>query len=241
MGLLGFVVAAALPPLLWHRAIAAVAEDFRFELEYLSGWTGYALIAAGLAFFVPVVVSIGRAARKPPLPARPQRLRGVGHLAVPAGLRDRRPGGRRRTQHHADPVAPIAWRAMSRFSEPQDPLFQALNSSISFDFRLAPYDIAQSLAHARMLAHSEIIGAEDLAEIERGLAQVRAEVDEDRFEVKPDDEDVHMAIERRLTEIVGRRRRAAAHRPLAQRPGGHRRGDARARPQPHRPRSCCRR
>ena len=60
VGLLGFVVAAALPPLLWHRAIAVVAEDFRLDLEYLSGWTGYALIAAGLAFFVPVVISIGR-------------------------------------------------------------------------------------------------------------------------------------------------------------------------------------
>ena len=60
MGLLGFMAAAALPPLLWHRAIAAVSEDFRLELEYLSGWTGYALIAAGLAFFVPVLVSIGR-------------------------------------------------------------------------------------------------------------------------------------------------------------------------------------
>jgi len=92
---------------------------------------------------------------------------------------------------------------MSRFSEPQDPLFQALNSSISFDFRLAPYDLEQSFAHARMLAHSGIISAEDLAEIERGLEQVREEVDENRFEVQPDDEDVHMAIERRLTELVG--------------------------------------
>ncbi len=92
---------------------------------------------------------------------------------------------------------------MSRFSEPQDPLFQALNSSISFDFRLAPYDIEQSLAHARMLAHSGIIGEDALAEIERGLGEVRAEIDEDRFEIRADDEDVHMAIERRLTEIVG--------------------------------------
>ena len=92
---------------------------------------------------------------------------------------------------------------MSRFSEPQDPLFQALNSSISFDFRLAPYDLAQSLAHARMLAHSKIIGEDDLADIERGLSQIRAEMDEDRFEIKLDDEDVHTAIERRLTEIVG--------------------------------------
>jgi argininosuccinate lyase len=92
---------------------------------------------------------------------------------------------------------------MSRFSEPQDPLFQALNSSISFDFRLAPYDIEQSLAHARMLARSGIIATEDCAEIERGLTQVRDEVEGDRFEIHPDDEDVHMAIERRLTEIVG--------------------------------------
>lgn len=60
VGLGGFLFAAALPPILWHRAMAAVAEDFRFDLDYLSGWTGYALIAAGLLFFVPVVLSIGR-------------------------------------------------------------------------------------------------------------------------------------------------------------------------------------
>jgi argininosuccinate lyase len=92
---------------------------------------------------------------------------------------------------------------MSRFSEPQDPLFQALNSSVAFDWRLAPYDIEQSLAHARMLTARGIIGEDDLAELVRGLELVRAEVDEGRFEVRPDDEDVHMAIERRLTEIVG--------------------------------------
>jgi argininosuccinate lyase len=92
---------------------------------------------------------------------------------------------------------------MARFSEPQDPLFQALNSSVSFDFRLAPYDLAQSLAHARMLAASGIIEAEDLVELERGLEAVRLEVEEDRFQIEAADEDVHMAIERRLTEIVG--------------------------------------
>jgi argininosuccinate lyase len=92
---------------------------------------------------------------------------------------------------------------MGRFQDPQDPLFQALNSSISFDYRLAPYDLEQSLAHARMLARSGIITAEDLATIERGLAEVRTEIDEDRFQVAPGDEDIHMAIERRLTEIVG--------------------------------------
>jgi argininosuccinate lyase len=92
---------------------------------------------------------------------------------------------------------------MSRFQEPQDPLFRTLNSSIAFDYRLAPYDLEQSVAHARMLAHAGIISDEDLADLERGLAEVRREIEADRFEVKPEDEDVHMAIERRLTEIVG--------------------------------------
>jgi argininosuccinate lyase len=92
---------------------------------------------------------------------------------------------------------------MSRFSSPQDPLFRAMNSSVSFDYRLAPYDLAQSVAHARMLASRGIIGKSDLVELERGLAAVRREIDDDSFEVQPDDEDIHMAIERRLTEIVG--------------------------------------
>jgi len=92
---------------------------------------------------------------------------------------------------------------MARFSEPQDPLFEALNSSIGFDFRLAPFDLAQSLAHARMLARAGIVADADLAEIERGLEQVRAEIEAAAFETRPGDEDVHMAIERRLTEIVG--------------------------------------
>jgi len=60
VGFGGFLLAAAMPPILWHRAMAAVAEDFRLELDYLSGWTGYVLIALGLLFFLPVVVSIGR-------------------------------------------------------------------------------------------------------------------------------------------------------------------------------------
>jgi hypothetical protein len=60
VGLCGFLVAAALPPLLWHRAIAAVAEDFRMDIPYLTGWVAYALIALGLLFFVPVLISIGR-------------------------------------------------------------------------------------------------------------------------------------------------------------------------------------
>jgi argininosuccinate lyase len=92
---------------------------------------------------------------------------------------------------------------MSRFSEPQDPLFRALNTSIGFDYRLAPFDIEQSIAHARMLARQQIISADDLEAIENGLAEVRTEIENDRFEIHPEDEDIHMAIERRLMEIAG--------------------------------------
>jgi argininosuccinate lyase len=92
---------------------------------------------------------------------------------------------------------------MSRFSEPQDPVFQALNSSVAFDYRLAPYDIEQSRAHVRMLGRCGVIPEADAAEIERGLELVQREIDDDSFQVKPGDEDVHMAIERRLTELIG--------------------------------------
>jgi argininosuccinate lyase len=92
---------------------------------------------------------------------------------------------------------------VSRFRDPQDPLFKALNSSIAFDYRLAPYDLEQSRAHARMLARSGIISDEDLEAIERGLEAVREEIETDSFVVQEDDEDIHMAIERRLTEIAG--------------------------------------
>src|SRR5215204_6010602 len=90
-----------------------------------------------------------------------------------------------------------------RFTDPQDPLFQALNSSIRFDYRLAPYYLEQSRAHARMLARSGIISDEDLTELERGLDAVCEEIDADTFVVAEDDEDIHMAIERRLTDIAG--------------------------------------
>jgi hypothetical protein len=61
LGLAGFVGAAALPIVLWHRAIGMVATDFRIDAKYLiSGWLGYGLILIGLLFFVPVLISIGR-------------------------------------------------------------------------------------------------------------------------------------------------------------------------------------
>lgn len=59
-GACAFLAAAVAPALLWRRAIAAVASDPQIRFSYLAGWTGYALIALGLAFLTPVVVSIGR-------------------------------------------------------------------------------------------------------------------------------------------------------------------------------------
>jgi argininosuccinate lyase len=92
---------------------------------------------------------------------------------------------------------------VSRFSEPQHPDFQRLNASISFDRRLWPQDIAQSRAHARMLAARGIISEPDRDALLAGLDAVAAELAEERFPFEPQDEDIHMAIERRLTELTG--------------------------------------
>ena len=92
---------------------------------------------------------------------------------------------------------------MSRFSLPPDPVFVALNASIGFDWRLAPYDVEQSRAHARMLAATGIISDSDLDELLGGLDRVAEELDAGAFKFLDSDEDIHMAVERRLTEIVG--------------------------------------
>jgi argininosuccinate lyase len=92
---------------------------------------------------------------------------------------------------------------MSRFSEPQDPAFQALNASLSFDRRLWPHDIAQSRAHAAMLAAQGIISEAERDALHGGLDVVAQELRDGAFPFEPDDEDIHMAVERRLTEIVG--------------------------------------
>jgi argininosuccinate lyase len=91
----------------------------------------------------------------------------------------------------------------SRFSEPQHDAFRALNDSISFDWRLGPYDVQQSRAHASMLAAREIISASDRDELLAALDQVARELADGSFVIAEHDEDIHMAIERRVTEIAG--------------------------------------
>ena len=81
--------------------------------------------------------------------------------------------------------------------------FERLNASISFDIRLAPYDIEGSIAHARMLGETGIVTKEESEELVRGLRAVLEEVESGRFSWALADEDVHTAVERRLREIIG--------------------------------------
>jgi argininosuccinate lyase len=92
---------------------------------------------------------------------------------------------------------------MSRFRDTPDPIFHRLNSSIAFDRRLASHDVDQSRAHVRMLAETDVLTSEEAAELLRGLGEVEGELESGGFRFDDQDEDVHMAIERRLTEIVG--------------------------------------
>ncbi|MFN8560772.1 MAG: argininosuccinate lyase [Anaerolineae bacterium] len=90
-----------------------------------------------------------------------------------------------------------------RFSEPSDDDLRALNDSIGFDRRMYRQDIRGSIAYARAIAAANVITAQEASSIVAGLEQVLAEFDSGTFEIKPGDEDIHTAVERRLTEIVG--------------------------------------
>ncbi|HLW05326.1 MAG TPA: argininosuccinate lyase [Azoarcus sp.] len=97
--------------------------------------------------------------------------------------------------------SPKAWSG--RFSEPVSELVKRYTASVFFDQRMAEQDIRGSLAHARMLARQHIIGEQDLIDIERGLLQVRDEIERGEFPWNLDDEDVHLNIEKRLTALIG--------------------------------------
>ena len=90
-----------------------------------------------------------------------------------------------------------------RFEEPVADLVKRFTASVSFDQRLAEFDIEASLAHARMLHAVGVLAAEDHAAIARGLAAVREEIRSGAFNWSVDLEDVHLNIEHRLTALVG--------------------------------------
>src|SRR5438045_2215631 len=90
-----------------------------------------------------------------------------------------------------------------RFSEPVDELTKRYTASVDFDFRLAEFDIQGSLAHARMLQAVGVLSSDDLDAIERGMKAIREEIARGEFAWSRDLEDVHLNIERRLTDLVG--------------------------------------
>jgi argininosuccinate lyase len=101
----------------------------------------------------------------------------------------------------SSPQSSKTWSA--RFSEPVSDLVKRYTASVLFDQRMAQQDIRGSLAHARMLAAQGIIEAQDLAEIEAGMAQILDEIEQGRFVWDLDAEDVHLNIEKRLTALIG--------------------------------------
>ncbi|OIQ84125.1 argininosuccinate lyase 1 [mine drainage metagenome] len=94
-----------------------------------------------------------------------------------------------------------AWSG--RFNEPVAELVKRYTASVEFDQRLAEFDIQGSLAHAHMLGAQGIIGMDDVAAIEGGLGEILQEIRSGRFEWLLDLEDVHLNIEKRLTDKVG--------------------------------------
>jgi argininosuccinate lyase len=94
-----------------------------------------------------------------------------------------------------------AWSG--RFSEPVAELVKKYTASISFDKRLAEFDIQGSLAHAQMLGAQGIITLDDVSKIEQGLGVILAEIQAGTFEWLLDLEDVHLNIEKRLTDKIG--------------------------------------
>jgi argininosuccinate lyase len=88
-------------------------------------------------------------------------------------------------------------------AEPTHPLVEAFTTSFPFDRRLYPYDIDGSIAHAEMLGRQRIIPLAEARRIVRGLKAIRNELDSGSFVAHPGDEDIHMAVERRLIERIG--------------------------------------
>ena len=224
VGAVGFVGAVALPIVLWHRVIADIAGEFRLDAQL----PHHGLVAVGAHGARPAVLRARRASRTgatatgaSTAPARAPGWAWAITLYLLGFALATQVGPDRRWPERCVSCA----ACVSRFREPQDPAFQAPQRVA----RLRPAPVAprrRAVARARADArragdHRRDDGPRRAAgrpRRGRGRAARRA-----RFPFAPDDEDIHMAVERRLTELAGPGRRQAAHRALAQRPGRHRR------------------
>ena len=107
----------------------------------------------------------------------------------------RRPAGRRGRS------AAKAWAG--RFEAPTARIVEDFTTSLAVDRALYPHDIAGSRAHVRALVRAKLLSPAEGRRLDGGLRRVLRELDTGRFAFRPVDEDIHMAIERRLTELVG--------------------------------------
>lgn len=98
-----------------------------------------------------------------------------------------------------------------RFSDASDKLLREFNASLNVDKSLFEEDIQGSIAHAKMLESCGILKKEELNAIVKGLEQVKSEIEQDKFVFDINDEDIHMAVEKRLSEIIGSERGGKLH------------------------------
>lgn len=98
-------------------------------------------------------------------------------------------------------MAEKLWKG--RFQEPTHHLVESFTASVRYDQRLHRYDIEGSIAHCRMLARQGIMGGDEADAVIQGLGEILREIEHGSFVFADSDEDVHMAIERRLIEKVG--------------------------------------
>src|SRR5262245_24484664 len=106
-------------------------------------------------------------------------------------------GRARRTR----PAAAKAWAG--RFTAPTAAVVERFTTSLPVDRRLYPHDLDGSVAHVRALVRARLLAPREGKRLVRGLERVRQELDAGRFRFLASDEDIHMAVERRLTELVG--------------------------------------
>lgn len=90
-----------------------------------------------------------------------------------------------------------------RFRENTNRLVEAFTVSVAIDRRLYAHDIQGSIAHCKTLEKARVLSPGETRILVRGLDSVKTELDQGRFKFKSQDEDIHMAIERRLTELIG--------------------------------------
>jgi argininosuccinate lyase len=90
-----------------------------------------------------------------------------------------------------------------RFNKAADELVVKYTSSLYIDWRLYRYDITGSIAHSKMLAKQGIISGDEAETLEKGLTSIAQEIEQGKFQFKPELEDIHMAIEARLSELMG--------------------------------------